>query len=420
MKKFYLETYGCSANKSDSEIIFGILEKNGYEHSNFDEAEIVIINTCGVKKATEDRILNRLRILSKTNKKIVVAGCLPKINLEKIKKALPNFSAIVDPQSIHKIPEILEKIKSGEKGIVNFSKKSPEKPLLPKHSFNKVISIVQILEGCLSKCSYCGTKLARGDLMSYKPSSILESVSNDVKNGFKEIWLTSQDNSCYGKDIGTNFANLLQCVSKIKGKFFVRAGMMNPLHIKNFLDDLIDAYKDEKIFKFLHLPVQSGSNKVLKDMRRGYKVEDFLFYIKKFREEIPEITISTDIIVGFPTETEVDFNKTVSLIKKIKPAVVNISRFSPRKGTPAAEMKMLKPEIVNKRSAKIHNIVKKIQARENEKWLGWKGEVLIDEIGKKNMLSRNLFYKPIVTRGVLGKFRKVKIIETYATYLIGK
>lgn len=420
MARIYVETYGCAANKSDSEIMMGILEKDGYEISDLENSDFVLVNTCGVKKATEDRVLNRLRILSKTNKKILVAGCLTKIDLEKIKRSAPNFAAIIDPQSIHNISTIVQKIENGHNGIMEFSKLPPDKPLLPKHSINKTISIIQILEGCNSACTFCGTKLARGRAVSYRPSSILYSVKEAITNGCKEIWLTSQDNSCYGKDIDTNLANLMKGVSEIEGKFFVRVGMMNPLHLKPFLDDLIEIYKHEKFFKFLHLPVQSGSDKVLKDMRRGYRAKDFLYYVNRFREEIPDITLSTDVIVGFPTENESDFAKTVSLIKKVKPDVLNISRFSPRKGTLAAKMERLKPKIVNKRSAKLHNMIKRLQAKQNKKWIGWKGEVLIDELSTKSLISRNIFYKPIVTEGKFGEFKNLKVTEAYATYLVGK
>ncbi|MEM5799569.1 MAG: tRNA (N(6)-L-threonylcarbamoyladenosine(37)-C(2))-methylthiotransferase [Candidatus Aenigmatarchaeota archaeon] len=413
--KVYIETYGCSANKSDSEIMAGILMLKGYEIV-FDQsqADYIIINTCGVKKQTEDRILRRLQELSKTNKKIIVAGCLTRIDSEKIKSKIQNYYALIDPYSIDKIDIALEK------GGLIFSEKTSEKPLLPKYSFNNVISIVQILEGCLSSCTFCGTKLARGIATSFRPSTIINSIKNSVDKGYKEIWLTSQDNSCYGKDIGTNLVELMKGISRIKGKFWVRIGMMNPLHIRPFLDDLIDAFKNEKFFKFLHIPVQSGSDKILRDMRRGYRVEDFIFYVKRFREEIENITISTDIIVGYPTEREIDFKATVKLIKKVKPDVVNLSRFTPRKGTLAAQLKQLEPKIVNKRSQKLHKIVRKILEKKNKKWIGWKGEALIDEKNKNITTARNIYYKPIIISGNFGEFRQVEITKSFANYFVGK
>jgi threonylcarbamoyladenosine tRNA methylthiotransferase CDKAL1 len=413
--KVYIETYGCSANKSDSEIMAGILLEKGYEIV-FDEnqADYIILNTCGVKKQTEDRILRRLQDLSKTGKKVIVAGCLTKIDLQKIKSKIPNFHALLDPYSIDKIDFAIEK------GGMIFSEKPLEKTLLPKYSFNQVISIVQILEGCLSACTFCATKFARGRAKSFRPSTIINSIKDSVNKGYKEIWLTSQDNSCYGKDINTNLAELMNGISKIKGKFWVRVGMMNPLHIKPFLGELIEAYKSDKFFKFLHLPVQSGSNEVLKHMRRGYKVDDFIFYVKRFREEIPEITISTDIIVGYPTERERDFRDTTKLLKKVKPDVVNLSRFTPRKGTIASTLKQLDPKIVNKRSEQVHKLIRKILENKNKKWVGWKGEALIDEKANNITTARNIFYKPIIVSGNLGDFIQVEITKSFANYLIGK
>ncbi|MFH8080864.1 MAG: tRNA (N(6)-L-threonylcarbamoyladenosine(37)-C(2))-methylthiotransferase [Candidatus Aenigmatarchaeota archaeon] len=415
MKNVYIETYGCSSNKSDSEIMAGLLISKGYNITfNEKDADYIIINTCGVKKQTEDRILKRLQDLAKTNKKIIVAGCLTKIDVGKIKSKIPNYYALLDPQSIDKIDLALKN------GGIFFSDKPIEKVCLPKYSFNDVVYIVQISEGCLSACSFCATRFARGRLFSFDKNSIITSINEAVKNGYKEIWLTSQDNSCYGKDIGSNLAELLNEINKIKGKFWVRVGMMNPLHLKSFLEDLIEAYKSEKIFKFIHIPVQSGSDKILRDMRRGYTVKNFLYYVKRFREEINEITISTDIIVGYPTETNIDFNKTLKLLKKIKPDVVNLSRYTPRKNTLASQLKQLPPHLVNKRSKKVHDLMRKILSKKNEKWLHWKGEVLIDEKNDNFLIGRNIFYKPIVVSGKLGEYRQVEIVETFANYLVGK
>lgn len=420
MTNIYVETYGCSANKFDSEIMIGILEKFGYTISGLKDADYLLINTCGVKQPTEEKIIHRLKQLSNINKKIIVAGCLPKINLNRIRKTVPNFSAILDTNSIHKIDEIVKNIENGKSNIIYFSDKPEQKPILPKHSFNQVISIISISEGCLSSCSYCCTKFSRGSLISYKPSLIFEAVKHSINNGHKEIWITSQDNSCYGKDINTNLVELLNEICKIEGKYFIRIGMMNPSYLKDFLDDLIEIYKNEKIFKFLHLPVQSGSNKILKLMRRGYKVKDFLYCVKKFRKEIPKLTVSTDIIVGFPKENNSDFKKTIQLIEKIKPDIVNISKFGARPGTLALQMEQLDHKIINKRSSVLHKLVKEIQLKNNEKWLGWKGEILIDEKGcKGNVIGRNSYYKPIVTKGKIGTFKTIEIIDIHPTYLIG-
>jgi MiaB/RimO family radical SAM methylthiotransferase len=185
---------------------------------------------------------------------------------------------------------------------------------------------------------------------------------------------------------------------------------MNPNCIENLLEDVIKSYKSEKIFKFLHLPVQSGSNRILKKMNRFYTVKQFKKIILKFKKEFPKLTLSTDIIVGFPGETEKDFNMTIDLIKKIKPDIVNISKFSPRPGTEAEKMKQLSVEVINKRSKKLKKIINQIQYEKNKKWIGWEGKVLVDEIKGKNIIGHNFSYKPIVLKnGELGQFRMVSI-----------
>ncbi len=422
MDRVYIETYGCTANKSDSEIMIGVLREAGYLMSDLNEADYLVVNTCGVKQATENKIIDRLKKLSGLNKKLIVAGCLTKINMNRIKKEIPNFSALVDPKSIHEIANIIDRVRNNSEQIIQFSEIPEEKPSLPRFSFSSGIDIIRLSEGCLSRCSFCSTKLARGDLHSYRPEIIRNAVKQGLKNGHKEFHLASEDSSAYGRDIGTNLPELLESVAKINGDFFIRVGMMNPLHFKKVeIRNLIKAYKHEKVFKFLHLCVQSGSNKILRDMRRGYSVEEFIDYVRHFREEIPELTLSTDIIVGFPSETDSDFERTVDLLKKIRPDVVNLSKYSVRPGTLAAKMKNLDSKVVDKRSNEIHKLIRKISRRNNEKWIGWKGKVLIDENGKgKTVISRNYSYKPVVTSGFIGSFKDVKIVEAEDMHLVGE
>ena len=277
----------------------------------------------------------------------------------------------------------------------------------------------------MSNCSFCATKLARGNLFSFRPHSIREHIKKAIASGAKEIWLTSQDISAYGRDIGTNLTELLESIVKIEGEFLIRVGMMNPLHFKKFeLNSLIEVFKNPKIFKFLHLCVQSGSNKVLKIMRRGYSVEDFVYYVEKFREEIIDLTLATDIIVGHPGEEEEDFEDTIDLIKEVKPDIVNLSKFSPRPGTLAYKMRQIDKKIINERSKKLHELIQKISLEKNKKWLGWKGKVLIDEKFDKGFQGRNLSYKPIIIKecnlSYLGKFVDVEIVDAKNNYLIGK
>lgn len=424
MPKIYSEVYGCSANRSDYEIMLGLLKSNGFELvDSANKSDINLLVTCTVKTPTANRMIFRIKELTKTNKPLIVAGCFAKAEPEVVEKLNPNAS-LIGPNSIDKIVDVVYKTLSGRKSIeINGS---VEKANLPHFRTNPIIDIVEINSGCTSFCSFCETKLARGNLISYRPDKIRDQIKKAVSEGCKEIWITSQDTSAYGRDIGTNLPELLESITRIEGEFMVRVGMMNPLHFKKVeIEDLIQVYKNEKIFKFLHLCVQSGSNKVLKDMRRGYNVEDFIYYVEKFRKEIPEITLETDIIVGFPTETEEDFQQTLKLIKEVRPDVVNVSKYSHRPGTAAAKMKQLDPKVVNERSKIMYELTKKIALQNNKsKWLNWKGKVLIDEKGNREntWMGRNYAYKPIVVESpenLFGKFVDLKVVEVKSNYLIG-
>jgi len=417
--KIFAEVYGCSANISDFEIALGLLTKKGYKIVDGEnDSDLNIIFTCIVKTPTANRMVHRIKELTKSKKLLIVAGCMPKTEKGMIERINPQAS-LIGPNSLEKIPDAVKSALSNEKIIFTKDLKKP-KLCMPKVRKNRVIEICEIASGCLSNCSYCETKFARGKLFSYPKVSIVKEIKNSLNQGCKEVWLTSQDCGCYGRDMNSSLPELLQTVCKIKKKFFVRIGMMNPTYVKHILDDLIDSYKSEKIFKFLHLPVQSGSNRILRRMNRGYSIKDFEDIVKKFRKEFPFLTLSTDAIIGFPSEKNNDFQKTIDLIKRIKPDIVNVSKFGPRPGTKAAEMEQLPREIINDRTKNLVNLIERVKLNNNQKWLNWEGEVLIDEIGKKGgVIGRNFAYKPILTEGELGTFRRVKIKSVRPTYLIG-
>ncbi len=340
--KFNIVTFGCAANQADSEVMRTLLSRK-YEESNLEEADIVIVNTCGVKGPTENKIVDFIRRLK--NEKVIIAGCLPKINKPRLEKEFPNYS-MMGPDQVLDVVNIFERVLNGER-VVELSAKYCERLILTR---SKNIDIIPISQGCLGACTYCATKFARGTLRSYPPEKIINRIKSSNASTF---YLTSQDNGCYGFDIGTNLVELLSKIVKIDKKFKIRNGMMNPNHVLKIVDGLVEVYKDEKIIKFAHIPVQSGSNIVLKHMRRLYTVEDFKQVVKRFRDEIPNIRISTDIIVGYPTETEEDFKQTLDLIREIKPEVLNISKFYSRPGTEASKLKQLPSQIIKERSRKL-------------------------------------------------------------------
>ena len=416
--KVYMETYGCSANQADGEIMLGLLNKNFEIVKSQNDSDINIINTCIVKTPTENRMRYRIKKLYSTGKPLVVAGCMPKTQKNIIEKIAPRAS-LIGSDSISLIYDVVKRTLSNEKVIITKDLRKP-KLCLPRLRKNPMIDICEISTGCLGSCSFCEVKFAKGILFSYPLEKIVEEIKESLKEGCKEIWITSQDCGCWGKDCKSSLPELLNKICKIKGKFFIRVGMMNPGHVKNILNELINSYKSEKMYKFLHLPVQTGSDRILKKMNRRYNVNDFKKIVETFRKEFPLLTLSTDIIVGFPDETEKDFRLTLKLIKEIKPEIVNISKFGARPGTKAAKMKKLPAKIVNERSKKLMEVVKNIQLEKNKEWIGWEGEVLVDEVLKKNIIGRNFAYKPVVLKeGKIGEFKKIEINSVSRTCLIG-
>jgi MiaB/RimO family radical SAM methylthiotransferase len=268
---------------------------------------------------------------------------------------------------------------------------------------------------------------ARGHLRSYAIKEVTERVQTDLAAGAKEFWVTSQDTACYGRDIGTNLAALLKAVGTVEGDFHVRVGMMTPNLVTDIRDDLIAAFKNSKIFKFVHLPVQSGDDTVLKRMRRFYTVQDFRENVNAFRKAFPKITLATDIICGFPGETRKAFENTLKLIGEVQPDIVNVSKFFARPHTAAAKMHeaFVEPAEIKRRSTEAAKLVKRVALEKNQRWLDWSGEILIDEKGKVpgSWIGRNFAYKPITVKSsanLLGKTLHVKVVKAFPTYLAGK
>jgi threonylcarbamoyladenosine tRNA methylthiotransferase CDKAL1 len=417
-KNVWIEAYGCSANIADSEIIAGTLNSQGYHIVNcIDDSDLNIIVTCSVKDSTEHKMLHRIKQLTDDNKPLLVAGCLTKTERKKIEKINPNVS-LLGPNSLDRSVEAVDLTLSNNK-LVFLDDSSAEKVNLPKIRMKKSISIVEIASGCLSNCSFCQTKISKGNLKSYRPGSIISQIKKDVKDGCNEIWLTSTDNGCYGRDINTNLVELLKLCTQIEGNYKLRIGMLNPMYLSEILYDLISVYKnEEKIFKFLHIPVQSGSNKILKQMYRGHDIKIFRKAIYEFRKFIPEITIATDVIVGFPNETENDFKLTMDLIKESEPDIVNISKYSQRSGTVSSRLKNIASDQKKLRSTILHTLSRDISRRRNILWKGWIGDVYIDEITNTLVQGRNYAYKSVIIKNAdtlnlgVGQIIKVKVIDS--------
>lgn len=406
---------------ADGEFMMGCLSTAGYEITNrIEDADVLVYNTCAVKTPTENRIVDILKRTPKT-KKVIITGCLPLINFDRLKKET-SFDGILGPAPGSRIVEVMQRIARNER--VMFLNGDAKPGLgLPRYFKNPIVSIIPVGYGCLGTCSYCCVVFARGRLRSYSVDEIVDRVKEDVASGAREVWLTSQDMACYGRDIGANLVDLLERICNIEGTFFVRIGMMTPNYLLDILDGLVEAYRHKKVFKFLHLPVQSGDNEVLKHMQRFYTVEDFSQIVAKFRKAIPNITIATDVICGFPGETAEAFEKTMRLIERVKPDIVNVSKFFPRPNTPAEKLEpKVPPSEIKARSKRMAELVRRIASEKNQAWIGWKGEILIDEKGKKqgSWVGRNFAYKPIVVKSeesLLGKIVNVHVVKAFQTYL---
>tara|TARA_B110000008_G_C16913801_1_gene541795 strand:+ start:234 stop:1502 length:1269 start_codon:yes stop_codon:yes gene_type:complete len=419
MAKIFVEAYGCSASFADSEMISGLIVNGGHTlATDSSESDLNLIVTCSVKDTTANKMMHRIKSLKA--KPLIVAGCLPKAEQSNVEKFTENAS-LLGPNSLGKTLDVINSTLSGKKQIA-LEDSDLSKVGLPKVRLNSAVGIVEIASGCMSECTFCQTKLAKGDLSSYRLGDIVRQVQTEIKEGCKEVWLTSTDNGCYGFDIGTDLPTLVNAVSEIPEDFMVRVGMMNPMYMSRIKQELIESYDNEKVFKFLHIPVQSGSNKVLNDMKRGHTSETFREIVKKTKGRFENFTISTDIIVGFPSETEEDFQKTLSLLDETKPDVVNLSKYSARPGTDAAELKQIDAAEIKRRSKIIFEQINKISLESNKKWIGWKGKVLFDENTEEGIKGRNYAYKPISVQEKvnIGDSHIVEITDATRKRLIGK
>ncbi len=418
--KVFIESYGCTFNQADGQIIAGNLQENDIDIvDSIDDADVVIVNTCYVKLPTEDKMTYRIQKLQKEHpdKKIIVGGCMVEIDPEKLEKIGPDISWI-GPHQLNKSADVVNSTYCGD--IVRetgFSKES--KVNVPKVMDDSLIHIIQICEGCLGACTFCCTRFARGPLNSYPIEDIVAEAQKAIDNGVCEIQLTAQDTAAFGRDSGEKLSDLIKEVANLKGDFKVRVGMMHPKNILNDVDEIIEAMKHPKVYDFIHLPVQSGSDKVLSEMRRGHNISQYKEIVLKFKNEIPGIALAVDIIVGYPTETDEDFDETVKLLEEIKPSIIHLSKYQHRKGAISSSLDEIPREIMKKRSKFISQIKSQITEEENKELVDSIQNVLVVEKGSKGgFIAKTNSYIPVIVDNVqLGTFVDVKITEATSTYL---
>ncbi|VVA94997.1 unnamed protein product [Arabis nemorensis] len=349
----YIKTFGCSHNQSDSEYMAGQLTAFGYALTEVpDDADLWLINTCTVKSPSQSAMSTLISRGRSGKKPLVIAGCVPQGSRDL--KELEGIS-VVGVQQIDRVVEIVEEtLKGHEVRLLN--RKTLPALDLPKVRKNNFIEILPINVGCLGSCTYCKTKHARGHLGSYTVDSLVERVRTVISQGVKEIWLSSEDTGAYGRDIGVNLPILLNAIVKelpSDQSTMLRIGMTNPPFILEHLKEIAAILRHPCVYTFLHVPVQSGSDSVLTAMNREYTLSDFRTVVDTLTELVPGMQIATDIICGFPGETDEDFSQTVELIKDYKLSQVHISQFYPRPGTPAAKMKKVQSKIVKQRSREL-------------------------------------------------------------------
>ena len=354
--KYYVESYGCTMNYGEGRKLSRDMASLGYSKaSSADEADIVILNTCTVVETTEKKMLARISELKKMGKKVIVTGCMAKVQPKRIEIRLPE-SIILPPSDYHEFAKLVADCY----GIAG--------PALPVNEGTD--AILPIAQGCLGNCSYCITKFARGKLVSYPEKTLVDEFNGFVDSGAKEILITAQDTACYGVDTKTNLPSLMRSMLQKEGEYRMRIGMMNPNHLGKIIEDLISVMDDQRVYKFLHIPVQSGSDEVLKNMHRGYRAEQFMELVDTLRASIPEISIATDIITGFPGETDEDHEKTKQLIRDLHADTLNITRFSSRPGTEAASLEQLHGRILKERSTELTVLKNEVEYEVNKRLVG--------------------------------------------------
>lgn len=431
-KKYYINTMGCQLNENDSEKISGMLEKMNYKKTeNVEEANICILNTCCVRENAEEKLFGKLgelkKIKLKNNAYIVIAGCMMQEEhiQEKLKQSYPYVDIIIGTHTLHKLPEDLYYLLTKNESIKDVLDIEGEiyEGLPIKRNSEKSASVT-IMYGCNNFCTYCIVPYVRGRERSRKPENILNEIKELAKNGYKEITLLGQNvNSYKGKENYT-FANLLRDIQKIDGIEIIK--FISP-HPKDFTSDVIKAIKDcDKVSRLIHLPLQAGSTKVLKEMNRKYTKEQYLELVNRIKEQVPDALFSTDIIVGFPGESEEDFKDTLDVVKKVNFEQIFMFIYSRRIGTIADKMKNQIPEeIKHTRFDELKNLFETQVDANNRKYIGTIHKVLVEGESKTNdkmLTGRTNSNKVIVFEGeksFIGKVVKIRIDSAHKWYLKG-
>ncbi|XP_012885915.1 PREDICTED: threonylcarbamoyladenosine tRNA methylthiotransferase [Dipodomys ordii] len=428
IQKIWIRTWGCSHNNSDGEYMAGQLAAYGYKITeNASDADLWLLNSCTVKNPAEDHFRNSIKKAQEENKKVVLAGCVPQAQPRQ--DYLKGLS-IIGVQQIDRVVEVVEETIKGHSVRLLGQKKDNGKRLggarldLPKIRKNPLIEIISINTGCLNACTYCKTKHARGNLASYPIDELVDRAKQSFQEGVCEIWLTSEDTGAYGRDIGTDLPTLLwKLVEVIPEGAMLRLGMTNPPYILEHLEEMAKILNHPRVYAFLHIPVQSASDSVLMDMKREYCVADFKRVVDFLKEKVPGITIATDIICGFPGETDQDFQETVKLVEEYRFPSLFINQFYPRPGTPAAKAEQVPAQVKKQRTKDLSQVFHSYNPYDHK--IGERQHVLVTEesFDSKFYVAHNQFYEQVLVPknpSFMGKMVEVDIYESGKHFMKGQ
>lgn len=432
-RTFHITTFGCQMNEHDSEVIDGLLTERGFSSvKERKDASIVIINTCSVRDNADKRFFGTLGQLKKRKESdpsfiVCVCGCMMQQQrvVDTIKTKYPWVDVIFGTNSIHHIPELIEKVAIEKEKVVDIIENTEEivEGLPAKRLFDHK-ALVNIMFGCNNFCTYCIVPYTRGREKSRAPEAIVDEVKGLVADGVKEIMLLGQNVNSYDGN-GTSFAELLKMLNDVDGLERIRFMTSNP---KDLSDELIEAFAVcDKLCRNLHLPIQSGSNRVLKRMNRKYTREDYLKLIEKLRKTVPDITLSTDIIVGFPGETNEDFEETLSIVKEVEYDSAFTFIYSIRKGTPAEKFEdQIEESEKHRRFDLLVNAVNEISEKKNKAYQDRVEKVLVDGVSKNDkstLTGRTDGFKLVNFAGkkeLIGSLVDVKITDAKTFSLFGE
>lgn len=396
--RVYIETYGCALNKGDSMLMAQLLRDAGYTIVEDEkDADVVVVNTCTVRRDTEERIAKRLRGLS--GKRLVVAGCMATAQPFTVKKLAPHAS-IVGTESVDRIVEAM----SSREPRVFLEPGLAKRGLVPHYHLG-VIATIPLVDGCLGDCSFCLTVKARRRLLSRRPRRVVEVVRDLVSKGVVEIQLTGQDLAAYGYDLAGKplLPDLLEeILSRVEGDYRIRLGMMTPELFRKVMDRLLPLMKDPRVYKFLHLPVQSGDNRVLRIMNRRYTVEEYEEMVAQARGEVEDLYLATDIIVGHPGEDEEAFQNTVELVERLRFERIHLAQYTPRPFTRSARLPQVPEPVKKERSRRLMEVYARIGLEYNRGYVG------------------RLLTAVVVEEGVLGRDSLTARLDNYNSVVIGR